>query len=71
MTATEKWLGCTYEMCRLLRAKCYGEIPNESWEKVKENWMTPDNIDWLRKHSVIPPFFKPPFVVPPPPVKQS
>lgn len=34
---------------RKLRANVYGEIPDASWEKVKENWCKPENQKWLRE----------------------
>jgi hypothetical protein len=32
---------------RQLRANIYGEVSDESWNKVKENWMKPSELKWL------------------------
>lgn len=34
---------------RKLRAAIYGELPDESWEKVRDKWMKPDNVKWLQE----------------------
>ncbi len=33
---------------RALRASVYGEVSDESWDKVKHKWMTEENIRWLK-----------------------
>lgn len=33
---------------RKLRENIYGCIDDESWDKVKIRWMTPENIKWLQ-----------------------
>jgi len=33
---------------RELRDAIYGRASDEAWEAVKDNWMTPENVDWLR-----------------------
>lgn len=35
---------------RQLRAAIYGEISDESWAKVRGNWMKPENVEWLRNN---------------------
>ena len=35
---------------RQLRAAIYGEVSDESWSKVRENWMKPENVRWLQEH---------------------
>lgn len=35
---------------RQLRASIYGEISDASWEKVKSNWSTTENAQWLLEH---------------------
>jgi GTPase Era involved in 16S rRNA processing len=34
---------------RQLRAAIYGEVSDESWAKVRENWMKPENVRWLQE----------------------
>lgn len=37
---------------RALRDQVYGvPIPDNGWERCKENWMQPENIRWLLERS--------------------
>lgn len=33
---------------RKLRAVIYGECDDYNWEAVRDNWMRPENIEWLQ-----------------------
>lgn len=35
---------------RALRDAIYGPCKDDSWEQIKGNWMTPENIRWLQEN---------------------
>lgn len=44
----------TEAVVRAWRAKVYGECTDENWEAVRENWMKPENIEWLKREVMRP-----------------
>lgn len=44
---------------RRLRGLCFGGIHDPEWETVKDKWMEPENVEWLKKHSRIKPVMNP------------
>ena len=36
------------ESVRRLRENVFGEIDDDGWCKVRENWMKPENVKWLK-----------------------
>lgn len=40
----------TEEEVRALRAGIYGECTDSNWSHVREKWLTPENVQWLKEN---------------------
>lgn len=45
------------QQVRTMRCTVYGEVSDDAWESVRDKWMTPENVAWLKEHSQRPPFY--------------